>query len=205
MRSPIVAIVALLALGGCEERIPLNQSMAVSIADHYQRYNTVNWGDPSEILPPATPDSEGRRWWQMRYRSESTADRRMILVDDATGWARFPSAEYVERVAPLSRPSAEHPVQVQEGTWVLRITPSSVVDARQRTDLEREAIRLNALAGQTGLVPLFSVHQYANQNSSIIYGWQVDKGIAQDPRIVDWVQRRTRYADTVNWENLSQP
>lgn len=186
----------MLACAGCQERQPLNQSMAVAIADHYQRYQSVNWGDPIEVLAPGEPDAKGHTWWQVRYAPGTDGARRMILVDDASDWARFPDADYVERTPPRSRTDAAHPLQVEPGPWVLRLTPPSTLAGDERVRLEREAIRLNTLAGQTGLVPLFSLHTDANQQSALIYGWQADRGIAQDPAVVDWVQRRTAYNQT---------
>lgn len=202
MRLP-AALVLLLLLTGCEERIPLNQSMAVSIADHYQRYQNVNWGDPTEVLAPGEPDAQGRRWWQMRYRAGADGERRMVVVDDASGWARFPAPDYIERVPPRSRPDANHPLQVAEGGWVLRLAKARPLDAARRVELEREVIRLNTLAGQTGLVPIFSLRLHSDGQGGIIYGWQADRGVARDEQVLDWVKRRTGYGEDAAWEDLT--
>lgn len=198
---PILAL--LLLLCACEERVPLNQAMAVSIADHYQRQQNVNWGEPVNVLPPGGPDAKGRSWWQVRYASGADQARRMILVDHDSGWARFPADDYLERVPPRSRPDAAHPLQVVEGPWVLRLTKAAPQDAQERVKAEREVIRLNTLAGQTGLVPLFSLRQNSAGQGAIIYGWQADRGIAQDAQVLEWVQRRTVYGESAVWENTA--
>lgn len=204
MRLPVATLAVLLLLSGCEERVPLNQSMAVSIADHYQRYQSVNWGDPTEVLAPGEPDAEGRRWWQMRYRTSEDGVRRMILVDHDSGWARYPTGDYIERVPPKGRPDAANPLQVVEGTWVLRLAQPKPLDQPQRVALEREVIRLNTLAGQTGLVPIFSLRQHSDGQGGIIYGWQADRGIARDEQVLDWVKRRTVYGEAAAWEDLKR-
>jgi hypothetical protein len=202
MRSPVAVLAVLLMMSGCEERTPLTQALAVGIADHYQRYQNVNWGDPTEVIAPVQVDDEGKRWWQMRYRNGSDGSRRMILVDDASGWARFPSQDYVERVPARSRPDAEHPLQVVEGTCILRLIPAKPADAQRRVELEREVIRLNALAGRTGLAPLFSLRTHTDGQTGIIFGWQADRGITRDDQVLDWVKRRTGYGEDATWEEL---
>lgn len=203
MRAPALVVALVLLLSACEERTPLNQSLAVGIADHYQKYQNVNWGDPTEVLVPSQPDEQGRRWWQLRYRSSADGQRRMILVDDASGWSRFPEVHYLERVAPVSRPDAAHPFQPVEGNCVLRLTPVAPADDQRRLEQEREVIRLNTLAGQTGLVPLFSLRRYHDGQAGIIYGWQADRGIARDERVMDWVKARTKYSEDATWEDLA--
>ncbi len=204
MRLPAATLAVLLLLGGCEERVPLNQSIAVSIADHYQRYQNVNWGDPTEVLPPGEPDADGRRWWQMRYRTGEDGARRMILVDHDSGWARYPAMDYIERVPPRARPDAANPLQVAEGSWILRLTRPKILDQQGRVAMEREVIRLNTLAGRTGLVPIFSLRQHADGSSTVIYGWQADRGIARDEQVLDWVKRRTVYGEDAAWEDLKK-
>jgi hypothetical protein len=201
MRLPFLLVLGLLVFIGCEQRQPLNRSMAAAIADHYQRYQNVNWGDPIESMAPGEPDQHGRTWWQFRYQSGPDGARRMILVDNDSGWSRFPSDDYLERVPPQARPSATNPLQVVEGSWILRLAPPRQVNDDERVKLEREAIRLNTLAGQTGLVPIFSLRRHSDGQAELIYGWQADRGIARDERVLDWVNRRTGYVDAA-WENL---
>lgn len=203
MRSPLILLVAiLLVIMGCEQRQPLNRSMAVAIADHYQRYQNVNWGDPIEVMPPGPPDDHGRTWWQMRYLPGPDGERRMILVDDGSAWARLPGADYLERVPPRARPSAANPLQVAEGSWIVRLAAPRAVDDAERVKLQREVIRLNTLAGQTGLVPIFSLRTHGDGQAELIYGWQADRGIARDELVLDWLHRRTSYVDAA-WEDLT--
>jgi hypothetical protein len=77
-----------------------------------------------------------------------------------------------------------------------------VVDADQRRALEQEVRRLNALGTNTGLVPLFSLREQRDQQVSLIYGWQHDRGIARESRVVEWLTARTPYRDPL-WEDLA--
>lgn len=91
-----------------------------------------------------------------------------------------------------------------EGPFVLLLTPSQGVDDQQRLALEREVVRLNALAGGSGLMPLFSLRHGHDNQVAIVYGWQGDQGIAKDERVVEWIALRTPYHDS-HWVDLTQP
>lgn len=182
-------------LVGCDKRPPINRGQAAAIADNVQRQNGVDWGDPTEVLEPA-PGADGRSWWQLRYRGEH-----LILVDGASGWGRLPPPGYQPRIkvrqvaAPaLSGQPAATPATapiVTEGSQVLRLTDPAELSPEALGTLEREAAQLNVTAAQTGLHPLFSVRTDRQGRSTLLYGWQGDRGMARDEKAVDWVKSRT--------------
>jgi hypothetical protein len=200
----IVLACALLLCVACEERAPLTQGEVTGIADHLQLREGLSWGEPTEVLPPAVNDQDGRLWWQARYPDGPGSITRIIVVDDHSGWARLPPPGYVMRMRPTAKPSATTPVVAAEGPFILVLTPSEGADQVRRTALEREVVRLNALSGSNGLMPLFSLRRGRDEQVSIVYGWQGDQGIAKDPRVVEWITVRTPY-HALRWIDLSQP
>lgn len=205
----LFAIAALLAVG-CERQPPLTRARAVVIADNVQRAEGVDWGDPLEVLPPGDAEADGRRWWQLRYRPGPDGASRLILVDHDTGWGRLPPTTWRQRVAPAHptppastaafRPAAA----LAEGSWILVLDPHAAGDAARDGDLAREAMRLNALAGQTGLYPAFAVHRDRAGRSALVYGWQGDRGMTRDTGVSDWVAIRTGRRDA-RWVDLLAP
>ncbi len=195
----ILAVSVLVALlVGCEPRQSLGQGEAVAVADNFQRREGVSWGSPLEVLPPASPDASGHRWWQMRYADEVGGPHggRIVVVDADSGWARLPPPGYALRVASsATRPSAANPVTVQEGRFILLVTPPAQVAPEREAELEREAARLNALGGETGLFPVFSLRKDRDGRTALVYGWQGDRGIARDERVSEWLRARTPYGD----------
>jgi hypothetical protein len=203
VQSSALAVLLLMSTA-CEQRAPLGQGEVAGIADHLQLREHLNWGDPIEVLPPARSDADGHLWWQARYANGPDGSSRIIIVDDESGWSRLPPPGYVARSKPLGKPSAAVPVVAAEGPFVLLLTPSQEEDDQGRLVLEREVVRLNALAGSNGLIPLFSLRHGHDNQVSIVYGWQGDQGIAKDPRVVEWIALRTPYHDT-HWVDLTQP
>jgi hypothetical protein len=207
MRAVVLAsmILAVLSLLSCEHRAPLTPGQAVGLADTFQRREGLAWGEPIEVLTPAADaDVLGHRWWQLRYASAGGGAARVVVVDDATGWARLPPPGYLVRVAPTGKPGAANPVVVADGHSVLAVVPLAPADAERRTALEREVVRLNALAGESGLMPLFSLKDGGEGRFGIVYGWQGDRGIARDDRVIDWMNARTPYRGCA-WVDLTQP
>jgi len=186
MRVVSLAVVALV-LVGCDPRPPITRTQVGVIADNLQRRDGMAWGDPRDIQPPA--EFAGHRWWQVTY-----ANGQVILVDADSGWARLPMEGYAIRrpAAPLTV-ATPVPAVVTEGSWVLVIEPSVRRSVTEEGALEREATRLNALATRTGLVPLFSVRVDRKGQSALVYGWQGDRGIAQDPSLEAWLTLRTEH------------
>ena len=125
-----------------------------------------------------------------------------MLVDAESGWARQPPAGYVPRLSPAPKATGDQPLTVSEGTYLLVVAPAKAVDVEQRLALDHEVQRLNALATNTGLMPLFSVREQRDQLVSLIYGWQHERGIAREPRVVEWLTVRTPYRDAV-WQDLA--
>jgi hypothetical protein len=166
-----------------------------------QRAQHVAWGDPTSVLEPLAGD-DGRRWWQVRYADGAQGEIRVILVDDASGWGRLPPAGYQVRVPPAKAATVpQQPTQAEPGSWVLRLTEPTTLAADADAALDREATRLNALAGQTGIYPLFRAHRDEAGRTTLLYGWQGDRGIAQDDAVTRWVATRTTYA-TARWVDL---
>jgi hypothetical protein len=202
---PTVALAAiLLLLSACETRAPLTQGEVGGIADHLQLRENLSWGEATEILAAASSDADGKHWWQVRYHDAPDGAARVILVDDDSGWARLPMPGYALRLTPSAKPSLSTPVVAAEGGFVLVLTPAESVDQVRRTALEREVVRLNALSGGNGLIPLFSLRRGRDEQVSIVYGWQGDQGIAKDARVVEWITARTPY-HTPRWVDLATP
>jgi hypothetical protein len=197
-------MIAVLFIISCESRAPLSQAQVTGLADSLQRREGLAWGQPVEVLPPASPDAQGHRWWQVRYADVGGGNVRVVVVDEDSGWARLPPPGYLVRVAAAGRPGGANPVLVAEGAFILAVTPAEKAEGPHRVELEREVVRLNALAVNTGLMPLFSLREQRDQTLGIVYGWQADRGIARDERVVEWISARTPYKHCV-WTDLAQP
>jgi hypothetical protein len=195
MRRLAPALIVL-ALAGCETRIPIGQAEAQSYAEDVQRREGGYWGPPIEVLPPDAADADGHRWWQLRY-AEQPGDHpgdRILIVDARSGWAERPYPGYAVRVpATAAKPSSEHPLTVQEGPWIVLVTEPAVLAPERQPELEREVSRLNALGAETGLYPAFSIRADRQGRSGIVYGWQGDRGIQKDEHVGDWLSSRTPY------------
>lgn len=202
MRRMLLVPALLLVLPGCEDRPPISRAQVVSNAYNLQLRDGLTWGDAVETLPPGTVDDRGHRWWQVRYRPGNDGAVRIILVDADSGWARHVPAGYVPRLPQPAKTTGDQPLTIAEGTWIVVVAPAKAVDAEQRRALEQEVLRLNALGTNTGLMPLFSLREQRDQQVSLVYGWQHDRGIAREPRVVDWLTARTPYREVV-WENLA--
>ena len=199
----VTLALVLFALIGCETRIPLARAQVSGIADNFQRREALNWGDPAEVLAPGGVDAQGRSWWQVRYADGKDGAARVILVDDATSWARAPWPGYALRSGAKPPPGAAHPVTVVEGPLVLMVVPAAAADDTRGAELEREVARLNGLAGETGLAPLFGLRRTRDGKVAVIYGWQATHGIARDDRVVEWLTQRTPYRNAA-WESFAQ-
>jgi hypothetical protein len=195
---------ALLLGSGCEGRDPITQAQASAAAEHLQRRDDFDWGDAVEVLPPAEVDERGRSWWQIRYKAGDQGVARVLLVDATSGWAKQPPPGYVVRIAPTGHPSSDRPVTVEDGSWLLRLAVPESVDGTRHAVLEREATRLNILAANTGLVPLFSLRDTKSGSVELLYGWQGDRGIARNERVLEWVKLRTNY-HAAEWKDMAAP
>lgn len=202
----VPVVVGVLALQcGCESRPVITRGLAAGIADNVQRTQGVNWGDPIEVLPPTAPDAAGHAWWQLRYAAGpgQSVDDRLIVVDADSGWGRLPPAGYVPRGRPQPPPPAQGTASMlQDGSFLYCLTVPVVTDEAAQAALEREAARLNALAAQTDLHPLFSVRVDRSGRATLLYGWQGDRGMARDEHVAQWVALRTTYAPTAQWTDL---
>ncbi|MBA3710355.1 MAG: hypothetical protein H0W83_16215 [Planctomycetes bacterium] len=199
-------ILALFAAAGCEPRQPPGQGEVVGASDNLLLHEGSQWGTPVEVLPPGPPDAHGSRWWQLRYADEIGGVRgsRLVIVDAHSAWAQHPYAGYVVRVPTSAKSSATNPVVVQEGAFILMVTPPAVVDDEKMAELEREVARLNALGGEAGLYPIFSLRTNRAGETAIVYGWQGDRGIQRDDRVSEWLTARTPYG-AGTWVDLLPP
>lgn len=203
LRYYVGSAFAVLVMVGCVSPPPISRGAAAGIADNVQRAHSMNWGDPVEVLPPSAPDAQGHRWWQVRYTGSPP---RLIIIDADTGWGRLPPADYVPRghvqpPPPVAGVAGRAPMLL-EGSFIYCLTaPAEVPDAAV-AELEREAARLNALAATTDLYPMFSVRTDRSGRTSLIYGWQGDRGMARDEHVAQWVAVRTTYAATAQWSDL---
>ncbi len=196
---PLLALLPLvvLLLTGCEPRQQIVRGQVVVIADNLLHSEGKDLGDPVEVLEPVAPAADGHRWWQVQYR-----DGTYVLVDALSGWARWPAAGYQPQLKakPVHKATPGIAI-VREGSLVLQLTPPTELASDAAGTLEREAARLNALAATTGLHPLFSVRTDRQNRSSLLYGWQGDRGIAQDQAVADWVTLHTTYTEP-QWVDL---
>ena len=196
-------LVLLLGICACEPRQPIGRTEAVSAGDSLQRREGLSWGSPEESLPPGPADADGHRWWQLRYADVGSERDRILLVDARTGWVRHPPVGYAVRMTPSSPLPQAQSATVSEGPWILLVTTPERADADARASLEREAARLDALAGQTNLYPLFSVRTDRTGAAAIVYGWQGDGGIQRDEHVCDWLAVRTPHGRGT-WVDLLQ-
>jgi hypothetical protein len=74
--------IAGLLLASCESRAPLAPAQVTGLADSLQRREGLAWGQPVEVLPPASPDLDGHRWWQVRYADGGDGRVRVVVVDE---------------------------------------------------------------------------------------------------------------------------
>ncbi len=201
---PVLAAVAIIAvLAGCQASRPLERSQITTLADNMQIREGLSWGSPREVMEPGPADADGHRWWQLRYvESKDPGAARIILVDADSGWARLPPAGWTMRIVPHPAPPVTVPTLVKDGSAILVVIEPQPVTTPRLGELEREAARLNAIAARTDLWPLFKVHTDKAGRTSLIYGWQGDRGIAQDDRIRDWIQIRAG-VKTARWVDLS--
>lgn len=184
-----MAFLMVLALAGCEPRQPLTRGEAVGIAGSLQRLDGQAWGDPVEVLGPAsTPDPDGHRWWQLRYAPAADGAVRVVLVDDATGWARLPAAGWSLRLAgPAAAPSVPL-LRADPGPWILVLTQPATLAEDAIAKLESEVVHFNTRAGAEGRLPLFGLRQEQGR-TALVYGWTGEGGISRDERLRGWILR----------------
>lgn len=76
----------LLAAAACQERMPLSRTEASSAARNWCLRDGHPWGDPVELIAPGEPDSDGRRWWTVRFKAADGEHR--VLVNSLSGWVK---------------------------------------------------------------------------------------------------------------------
>jgi hypothetical protein len=204
---PLLLLASLLLVVGCQPHRALSRSSAVSLAENLQLREGLEWGSPVEVLAPSACDADGRCWWQLRYAAPRPAPgqgatARVILVDAASGWARLPPPGWAVRLPPCAPPTTTPAAaQLVDGRSILVVAEPVAVDTARLGELEREAARLNDLAVRGGLWPAFKVHTDRAGRTSLIYGWQGDRGIAPDEAVRDWVQIRAG-TKSARWVDL---
>ena len=198
----ILVAVSLFLITGCEERPPISRAQVVSNAAHLQLRDEIKWGEAIEVLQPGPMDANNKLWWQLRYHPGADGLNRIIIVDANSGWARLPPPDYQVRLPPPTKTSGENPENIYRGTYIVVILPGADPGDKSQMELEREVRRLNALANNTGLPPLFSLRPTRDGRQSLIYGWSNNQGIERHDRVITWLTVRTPYRDP-QWENLA--
>ncbi len=194
-------VIAGLVLAGCESRPPLNRGNAVAAADSLLIRDHHSWGNPSEVLRPGAADAHGHRWWQVRYPAGGSGTDRIVLVDDATGWARLAPPGYRPSVVARSRPVDPAAVELVSGEFVLLVAPEQ--PAERESEMRIDVAELNRLASRTGLFPAFSLRQERDGRATIVYGWADGHGMLRDESVRDWLALRTRFTDS-RWVDLRE-
>lgn len=189
----LVALLLFALLLGCEGRPPLNRAQVVGAADSLLLREDLDWGEAKEVLPPDRADADGRRWWQVRYAPGPDGRDRLVLLDDASRWARLPPADWTPRVTAVSRPPDPDRVALQSGPSILFVSGEERFPEERRAELLVDIAELNRLATRTGLHPAFSLRRDNDGTLAIVYGWFDDHGIVRDERIRDWLALRTRW------------
>ncbi len=202
MRSALMLLMVLLlaVIVGCEQR-ELGRADVVGAADDLQRRQGWEWGSPVDVLPPDAATAHGEHWWQVRYANDANGAARVILVAADNAWARLPPPGYVQRVSVPAQVLGTTPAQLPEGPWIVLVTAPAKLAADADAALERDAARLNALAGQTGLYPLFSVRHDHGGRAALVYGWQGDRGVQREQHVIEWLALRTTYR-AATWVDL---
>jgi len=199
----LCAVLLLALLLGCEGRPPLNRAQAISATDSLLLRDNRTWGDAVEVLPPDRADADGRRWWQVRYAPDPAGTDRIVILDDASRWARLPPAGWTPRVAAVSRSPDPTQVLIQTGPSILLVEGAEAVGEDRRAHLLVDIAELNRLAGRTGLQPAFSLREGRDGGLLMVYGWQDGQGMARDERVRDWLALRTRFTRSV-WLDLGE-
>ncbi len=196
---PLLAVIAVLAVVGCETRPPLNRGNAISSADSLLLRDHHVWGNPIEVLPPGQRDGAGRRWWQVRYADGPDGAARIVLIDDESGWAREAPERYRPAVTARSRPSDPAAVALQAGDFILQVAPEQ--PAEREAEVRLDIGELNRLAARTGLYPGFTLRTGRDGRMAIVYGWSDGHGMPRDESVRDWLALRTSFADS-RWIDL---
>ena len=92
--------------------------------------------------------------------------------------------------------TSKPPVHVAAGTFVLCL--ETVQDASHLPALVK---RLNALAAEDGLPPLFVVRTLRSGFSQLVFGWDGEQGIVRDGTVTAWVKKQGHWPDAY-WVNL---
>ena len=92
-------------------------------------------------------------------------------------------------------------VVVQDGPFVLLLTPPTVLSREAVSALDNEASRLNAIAATSGLYPIFLTRRDDQGRSALVYGWQGDHGIQRDSAVTLWLSKHSSYTATT-WVDL---
>lgn len=193
MRWALLLIVLLLV--GCDIREPTTRGQAMSQADNWLQHKELDWGPIDHVWPPDGSLMDGRSWWQVDYLGTTELGApRVVLVDAETGWARFPPPDFRPRVRLAIDAEAALPVgptTLAPGSWLAVVARSD--GAPIAPDALREAAAsLNGLAAGDGVPRLFTVRELA-RGSQLVYGWDGDRGIAQDAALSDWLAQRSTY------------
>ncbi len=197
MRWICLACICLLA--SCDDpREPLAKGQVMSIADMKLELKKLDWGNPREVVEPLDINKDGRLFWTVHYDLGPKNEIRVVFVNAHTHWAQAQEGPAREVATELVQ---NKPLTVVEQS---RYTPGPYIVILSKDTFEvvsAEVNRLNALAKETGLLPMFSVRTLPNGEFQLVYGWDNEQGIKKIDKVGDWIEVRTTYKNYV-WLNL---
>ncbi|MFW5829693.1 MAG: PepSY domain-containing protein [Planctomycetota bacterium] len=203
MRALLIACVILLCVSCESDREPLSRARVMAVATNRVEHLRLDWGAARQAVPPDAPDPEtGRLYWQVYFEPAPDGDERVMLVNPYSGWARPapPDQPLRTMLYPVSPEQVARRAPVR-GSWILVL--DTVTPEQQPADWSEEVQRLNHLALETRLYPLFSIRRARDGTVQLIYGWYEEGGIPRLDGIADWVTLRTDYQD-LSWIDLAQ-
>lgn len=187
---------------GCGQPRPVSPGQAVAIADGLLEKHGRTWGPPWQVVEPVGPAADGKRWIQLTYAPDpETGAARIVLVNERSGWVRFPPAGYRPRweLSPVETPRYPSQAVVVPGDQVLVITAAVGPAATMRRQVER----LNRAALEANLAPLFSLLELPGTDTwQLIYGRLGDTGLQPDERILPWLERQGPWSQG-RWQPLA--
>lgn len=192
----------LILLCACERREPLARGQVLAIADMKIELLKKDWGTAREVIEPTDLNGDGVRYWTVRYPEGPGDALRVVFVNADTHWAQLREGEPLREEGSVVTERVGQRSQADQD--LSTYTPGShilILAQGDQKQLRDEARMLNALAEDTGLLPMFSVRSLPGGDFQLVYGWQGEHGTKKIEAIRDWVILRTEYDDCV-WLDL---
>jgi hypothetical protein len=187
--SLVPAVLVLVVLAGCENRAPVDRGRAVSAAGNVLLQAGLDWGESVEVLPPSSPDGQGRLWFQVRYFTPQGEPPRVILVDAETAWGRVAPNDYAVRIDYHSPGVPVPPAkEFREGSFVLVLVEPSERSEVERKKLESTALRANQEAIKNKVPARFEARTDRQGRTSLLYGVEDGRGIVPEASLKAWAE-----------------